>query len=328
MSILHAKCTVCSGSVSRFGGRRRLCSQCGRTWSVRPRKRGRRPLRTGSNLPELILLDRHCARQLVPRYNCSAAVLRYRTRKRMDVIAKRPGQLLIPEGNLVLMVDGLWCTFRGRYWVLYNMAVKPVTENVAYLLDPIQRCGRENARGWDAAINTIPMEIRERIRALISDGLPGFEVIAQQQGWINQFCHRHLIASLESKLGRHRRQLGSRWLRERIYAAVCDALVTTDEHQLELLEEQLKHLVERWDCTRKLRWTVTQFLRLKDSFRAHLLHPDLRLPTTTGSLESLHSLLRVAIGTANNSESAFLRTKSFIRIRQTITCNGTGLQQN
>lgn len=246
----------------------------------------------------------------------------------MRGIAERPSQLVIPEGNLVLMVDGLWCTFRDHYWVLYNMAVKPVAEDVAYLLDPIQRCGRENARGWGAAINTIPGEIKERIRALVSDGLPGFETVAQQQGWISQFCHRHLIASLESKLGRHRRQLGSRWLRERIFAAVCDALATTDEHQLKLIEEQVEHFVERWDCTRRLRWTVTQFLRLKDSFRAYLLHPDLRLPTTTGSLESLHSLLRVAIGTANNPESAFRRATAFIRLRQTITCNGPILQQN
>lgn len=325
---MHTKCPLCAGKIYRFGGRRRRCSQCGHTWSIRPKKRGRKPLRTGSKLPELILLDRHNARQLVPRYRCSAATLRYRARERMSVITERPGQLRIPEGDLVLMVDGLWCTFQGRYWVLYDMAVKPVTEDVAYLLDPIQRCGRENARGWSAAISTIPREIKERIRALISDGLPGFETIGQQQGWVNQFCHWHLISSLESKLGRHRRQLGSRWLRERIYAAVCDALVTTDEHQLGLLEEQLKQLIGRWDCTRRLRWTVSQFLRLKDSFRAYLRYPDLRLPTTTGSLESLHNLLRVAIGTVNNPESALLRATTCIRLRRTITCNGPILQQN
>jgi transposase-like protein len=246
----------------------------------------------------------------------------------MYVIAERPGQALIPGGDLALVVDGLWCTFQGRYWVLYNMAVKPVVEDVAYLLDPIQRCGRENAQGWSAAISTIPRAIKDRIRALISDGLPGFETIGQQQGWVSQFCHWHLTRSLESKLGRHRRQLGSRWLRERIYAAVCDALTTTDEHQLGLLEERLRQLIERWDCTRKLRWTVSQFLRLKDSFRAYLRHPDLRLPTTTGSLESLHNLLRVAIGTVNNPESALLRATAHLRLRQTITCNGRILQQN
>ena len=128
---MHTKCPYCSGKIYHFGGRRRRCSQCGRTWSVRPQKRGRKPLRTGPNLPRLILLERHNARQLVPRYDCSAATLRYRAREHMRVIAERPGQLLIPEGDLVLLVDGLWSTFQDHYWVLYNMAVKPVTENVA-----------------------------------------------------------------------------------------------------------------------------------------------------------------------------------------------------
>src|SRR5512136_667199 len=278
MSIVHAKCPFCAGEVYRFGGRRRRCSQCGHTWSIRPRKRGRRPARIGHSLPRLILLEQYRARQLTSRYDCLPPVLRYHARKHMAAILRQPNPLSLPADDLVLLVDGLWSTFGDQYWVLYDMAIKPTTENVAYFLDPIQRCGRENATGWNAAIDTIPWDLKERVRALISDDLPGFAAIARQHHWLNQFCHWHLLVALESKLGRHRRQLGSRWLRERIYAAVREALLTTDEQRLRQLEDQLKQLTGRWDCTRRLRWTVSEFLSRQSSYRAYLRYPDLKLP--------------------------------------------------
>jgi hypothetical protein len=328
MAILHAKCTVCGGSVYRFGGRRRRCSRCGRTWSIRRKKRGRKVARTGIKLPELILLEHHTARQLTSRYRCSVSRVRYRARGRIETLIESPDQVQIPSGDLVLLVDGLWFTFQGQRWVLYDMAIKPVSENVAYFFDPIQRPGPENAAGWNAAIDTLPWDVIDRTRALISDGLAGFEAIARRYLWVNQFCHRHLIAALESKLGRHRRQLGSRWLRERIYAAVREALTTSDTQRLKQLEERIKQLIGRWDCTRSLRSTVNHFLKLQDSFRAYLRYPELNLPTTTNTMESMHNLLRDAIGSVNNPESACARATGLIRLHRTITCNGHSLQQN
>jgi len=328
MSIVHAKCPLCGGEVYRFGNRRRRCSQCGHTYSIRPKKRGRKCARTGRKLPQLILLEKHSARQLTARYGSSSATLRYHVRKQMTAIVQRPVSLTLPDGDLVLLVDGLWSTFQDKYWVLYNMAIKPVNENLAYFLDPVQRCGRENARGWEAALSTLSWDLKERIRALISDGLPGFEAIARRHWWHNQFCHWHLLTSLESKLGRRRRVLGSRWLRERIYVLVREALVTTDEERLRLLTEQLKQLTGRWDCTRPLRWTVSEFLSRANYYRAYLRYPELRLPTTTGAIESMHGLLREAIGSVNNPEAVLLRATAFLRLRRSITCNGSVLQQN
>jgi hypothetical protein len=294
---------------------------------VRPKRRGRKHYRSSYVLPTLILLRRHTIPQLTSRYHASPAALRYRAREAMRAVTRQAHQLSLPDGDLVLLVDGLWSTFQGEYWVLYDMAVKSVAENMVYFLDPVQRLGREGAEGWQTAVATLPPELRIRVKAMVSDGLPCFEAVAQRNHWLNQFCHWHLRQALESKLGRHRRQLGSRWLRERIYQAVCEALKTSDAQRLEELSCQLQHWVGHWDCTRRLRWVVNQFLRRRDSFRTYLDHPDLGLPTTVCSLESMHHLLRGAIGSVNNPQSLLLRATTFLRFHPTLICNASS-QQN
>jgi hypothetical protein len=48
----------------------------------------------------------------------------------------------------VLLADGLWLVFGERIWVLYNTAVKPVTADSAFFLDPFLMQGIEHAKGW------------------------------------------------------------------------------------------------------------------------------------------------------------------------------------
>lgn len=235
--------------------------------------------------------------------------------------------MTIPETDLVLLIDGLWSRFQGTPWVLYDMAVKPVATNVAHFLDPFVRSKRENVIGWQEALATIPRVIQRRIRALVSDDLPGLATLAQERGWVHQLCHYHLIAALELKMGWARPRLPTRWLRDEIYRSICEALVTTDEPRLAVLYERLQYLARRWDCRRRLRWIVNQFLRQADRFRAYLRYPELTLPTTTSAMESMHSLLRAAIGSVNNPQSLLNRATAFLRMHPTITCNGKVLTQ-
>ncbi|MEO0108399.1 MAG: hypothetical protein ABIK62_04425, partial [candidate division WOR-3 bacterium] len=93
-------------------------------------------------------------------------------------------------------------------------------------------------------------------------------------------------------------------LRDEIYQLIREALVVTDEPRLVTITARLRHLAQRWDCRRRLRWLVNQFLRQMDQYRAYLRYPELNLPTTTSAMESMHGLLRPAVGTVNTPPSA------------------------
>jgi hypothetical protein len=279
-------------------------------------------------LPRRILLERQLVRNITRRGHGSPSSLRRWNRKAMQRIVQQPNQATIPDSDLVLLVDGLWSTFQGEYWVLYDMAVKPIETNVAYFLDPFLRSKRETVVGWRAALASIPESIRKRVRALVSDGIPGLDVVAQGHGWVHQLCHWHLLSALEGKLGRARARLPTRWLREGIYQAICEAVRTIDEERLITLRARLKYLAGRWDCRRRLRMMTNEFLRQEGAFQAYLRYPGLRLPTTICTMESMHRLLRGAIGTVSNPDSLRLRATAFLRLHPTITCNGRILQQN
>lgn len=253
--------------------------------------------------------------------------MRRRVRVSIASLGQLPADRLIPAGDLVLLVDGCWSTFKNRLWVLYDMALKPVGSDIAYFLDPYLRCGRENALGWQAALATIRGDILERVKALVSDGLPGFATIAREYGWVHQYCHWHLICALQRQLGWHRRYPPDPWLRNTIYRTLREVLVIRDGPRLEALCCQLRELIGQHNCTRQLRRIVGEFLRRRDDFRAYLRYPDLKLPRTTCTVESMHRLLRQAIGTANNPNSLLARAKAFIRLHPTCTCNSSAFAQ-
>ena len=327
MAILHAKCTRCGGRVHRFGGRRRRCTRCGRTWSIRPKRRGRKPRRPQLSLVKAIIRDKYPARQLHRRHHCSYATLRRRISAATRRFVQLPGDYGLPPGDLVLVVDALWSILGGQLWVLYNLALKPVAANVAWFLDPYLGCGRENTANWQSALAAVDRSITERVKALVSDGLRAFPGIVRQHNWVHQLCHRHLLRSVERALGWFRRYPPDPWLRAPIYRILCNALETSDGRQADVLCDELAVLIGEHNCTRLLRRSVGEFLRQRNAFRAYRLHPELHLPTTTSMVESMHSQLRRAISTTNNPRSLWERAQAFIRLHPRWTCNGTDLTQ-
>ena len=234
---------------------------------------------------------------------------------------------MIPAGGLVLLIDGLWSRLRGKRWVLYNIALKPLASNTAWFIAPYLRIGHESIRGWEAALATIPSELAERIRALVSDGLPGIDMLAQAYGWPLQLCHRHLTSALRNQLGHPRRQRTSQRPGRDIRAAIHESLATKDYRRLMELCREITSLCDHPNCTKGLRRVAGHFVRRQLQYRTYLLHPELDLPTTTCSVESMHSLLRKAIGTVNDSRSMHRRATAYLRLRPTITCNGASRQQ-
>ena len=102
MATLHARSTCCGARIHRFGGRRRRCCSCGRTWSVRRRKRGPAAARTATRLAKLVLLEKAPVRLLARRYLRSPAGVRRRLRQTCGRMAAEPLEPTLPDGDLVL----------------------------------------------------------------------------------------------------------------------------------------------------------------------------------------------------------------------------------
>src|SRR5262245_25651402 len=126
MKSVHAKSPCCGARVRRFGPRRRQCVICGRTWTVRPRKRGRPRHRMELAALRRVLLEGLTLGQVYSKHTRVALpAYRYRFRQALKHWVARPRDLTELRGPLVLLADGLWFEFDGIPWVLYLMALKP-----------------------------------------------------------------------------------------------------------------------------------------------------------------------------------------------------------
>ena len=311
-----------------MGGRRRRCLLCGKTWSVRHKKRGRKPHRISPALVESVIIDRCPTRLLSRRHHCSPVTMRHRIAGAIRQLTRSPDESKLPAGDLILEMDGFWSDFSNQLWVLYNMAVRPVDTNVAWVLDPYLAAGREHSLTWRIALEGVHRDIFRRVKALVSDRLPGLKGIAEDYGWVHQSCHNHLLRSVERAWGRYRVSAPDPWLRMPIYYALREALQTDNEQRARVLCEQLRELIAQHNCSMTLHRLINEFLKRYSSFRAYRLYPELHLPTTTATMESLHSQLRRAVSTTNNPRSFWERAQAYIRLHPTGLCNGSAFAQN
>lgn len=331
MKTLHAKSTCCGARIYRFGGRRRQCQACGRTWRIRRKKRGRTPRRLPPAFVKRIVLGQGTLQVQARRYGLTPQGLSYHFRQELRRCLRRPPGRLIPSGDLVLLLDGLWFRFRQRPWVLYLMALKPCGADYAIFLDPVLCAGRENLLIWSALIEGIPGEIRRRIRGLVTDNLRGMKSLAHQYGWVLQLCQFHLISQLQGRRGRNKKTLTGRSIRERLYQLTRQALHVPDGPILQRTVKRLQLTVEQPLPARKMRMAVREFLRDLDHYRAYQTAPELRLPTTTNTVECMGHIIRDRLRRARH-----LRTPSalqawvtgLLRVRSQVTCNGKHFQPN
>jgi hypothetical protein len=327
----HAKSPCCGAKIYRFGSRRRQCSQCKRTWRIRKKRRGGKAHRVRPGLLKAVLLDGRTLKTLAPRYGVTRQGLSRRFRRMLRQFVSRSRNLRVPRGPLVLVLDGLYFRFQRKDWVLYVMAVKPCHQNRAIFLDPVLQPGRENLRGWSQAFTTIPASIHRRIRASVSDEISGIIKLGKGEGWIVQLCHFHLISRLQNCRGRRNRRLADRPLREELYQRTREALDLPDGPNLQTVLRQLRDLVPQATGLRVMRMIVREFLRRIDHFRAYRKHPELNLPTTTGTVEAMNHKLRDLMRqtrSISSPQALKLWATALIRMRPIVMCNGKNFQPN
>jgi hypothetical protein len=326
MKSKHAKSPCCGARVRRFGPRRRQCVQCRRTWTVRPKKRGRPSHRTPVSVLHRVLVDGFTLTQLFSkRSGVALPAYRYRFRQALHGFVARPSPQVIPSGPLVLLADGLWFEFDARPWVLYLTALKPCCGNDATFLDPLLLPGREGASRWQQALEAIPSGATRRIQAMVVDNLPGMQKLAYQRQWVLQLCHFHLLLKLQAQRRGMRYTLRGGSVREEIHQLIRRILELPEGNRLSGVLKQLTRL-SHGDCgTVRIQTTVREFLKGLPFYRSYLKHPHLELPTTTNSVESMCRLLRELFRSSragSNPASVLLWATALIRMRPNVTCNG------
>lgn len=322
MTTLHAKSPCCRGSINRFGKRRRQCNVCKRTWRIRQKHRGRKRQRIAIALLNRILLKRHTIDHEKRNVRLSRSGIALRYAKAMRSLVDRHHSLRLRNVPHALLGDGLYFKFRRKEWVMYLMAIKSSRSKRAYFLDPVLLEGRECYERWIQAIATIPPAVEKRICAFVSDGFRGSQMLSEQNHWLHQRCHFHLLANLVRGKGKRRYRIRSSRLRDKLLEATRIILASQSTHALTQARKTIRKLIGRPTCPPYIRKQALEFLEREQDFRTYLQHPKLNLPTTTNAVESTGRMIRKVTTTARTPKSLLLRATAFLRLKKFVVCNG------
>ncbi len=322
MATQHAKSPCCRGRINRFGKRRRRCSICKHTWRIRQKHRGRKRKRIATALLDRILLEKHTIAQERRNVRLSRSGIAARYVKAMRSLVDRRHSLRLPSSPYALLGDGLYFKFKRREWVMYLMAAKSARGKKAYFLDPVLLEGRECYERWVQAITMIPLPVKKRIRAFVSDGFRGSQLLSEQNRWLHQRCHFHLLANLVRGKGKRRYRIRSSRLRDTLLEATRIILNSQSSHLLAQARITARRLINRSTCPPYIRKQALEFLEREQDFRTYLHYPKLHLPTTTSAIESTGRMMRRATRTTRTPESLLLRATAFLRLKKFVICNG------
>jgi hypothetical protein len=315
MNILHEKSSCCRGKVRRFGGRRRQCVTCHRTWSTWQRKRGVKPKRVATQLLFKYLKNRCCPLR--------KPYLRARTRKALAVFIRKEKWAEIPSGQLIAIADAMVQRINRKVFTVYFILLKDSLSDKAVIAPPVLLAGTEDSFGWVKAFSRLPGNSQSRIVALACDGRTALVYLAQKSGWRIQRCHFHLRARISNYsssfyLARHP-EIG-----QRVNGLVTIVLASKNQEEVEdALGKLESYRISLFSVG--LRKVISGFLKNYTDYRTYLNYPNLNLPTTTNSIESLIGTIREVQHRARGFSSIDSLEKWIIGVlkcRKYQTCNG------
>ncbi len=319
MKILHEKSKCCGVKIIRFGGKRRQCTACQKTWRVHPASRGRKPSRKPPNYLKRVFCDGFLVKHLSIYSGLSEANIYKRFSQCLNAAVKRRRIVRVGGKKLILLIDAEWKYFGGRLWTLYFLAVKSTTSKKVTILDPVLYQGKEKAEVWNLIFESLPPGIKDRVVALVSDGIRGIETISEDHDWVLQRCHFHLLSQLQKRRGK-RASTPGRKIREQIYYLTKEALKETSPNKLDNLCKKLAELIQHPGCPKQMRMIVREFLRRFPDYLSYLEYPELNLPTTTNVMESINSMVVRTTKTVNTPEAWHRWSIACIRFKSTFTC--------
>jgi hypothetical protein len=315
--------------VYRVGNRRRQCSICRKTWSIRKKKRGRKVIRVHPSIDAIAFSHQESLRHKAKRLNKSREIVRRRHAKNIDALLRKTAKPKAPPGKLIAIVDAIAFSFKRRSFTFYNILLRSTSRKNAVVMEPVLLEGCETITGWKKAFDQLDDETHGRIIVVVSDGLTGMKNYALQQGWIYQRCHFHLLKTLQTLRGKRWRNVPQKEVREEVYQLVRKLLEVPSEdesYQIYLNLKELSKFCPTWFGLR-LRGCLRQW----KSFRSYRMYPKLHIPTTTNSVECINRLIRDTSHRTRgfrNPESLNRWVVLQVRTMPQIKCNGHNYQQN
>jgi DNA-binding Lrp family transcriptional regulator len=331
MSQKHAKSPCCRGKIYHFGQRRRQCFVCKKTWRIRQKKKGRKLKRISRELVKRYLsngsfnLEEHAHR-----LGLSLAALHYRIRKSRDIFLEKEHWLSIPVNqSFIIIVDALILQIQKRFFTAYFILLRSIKDDKAIILEPSIFSRYENKADWQHVLNRIPEKSRRRILALVGDGEPCFATITRQHGWLLQRCHFHLLAELY-RFASFKRKSRNRKLAEKINKLVRSIISTTNIKELKRSLRKVNSLIQNPDVPERIKARFLKgFCRNFQFYRTYLNYPNLNLPITTNSCETLCRITRNFLNKIhglNTAQSLTKWIKALMLFRKKIYCKRTNFQ--
>lgn len=326
MKHLHEKSPCCGAKIKQHGGRRRQCLRCKKTWRVWLKKRGRKKCRYSfSSLLKFLNNDNGPLAKQASRLGLKPNSFQRRIRKNLESYIKKTPWPKIPNGKLIVIADAIEQNIQGNVWTIYFVLFRAVKSNQAVISPPAFYPGIENFRqAWRVHFKNLPNDVKKRVLALVCDGNSALVSIAKQQGWILQRCHFHLKHRIANYIRTgpmaRRRVLGLK-----IKKLVDTILLEPDENKIIGALEELKLILFKKIKSRFLKKYIRGFINNYQHYRSYLYYPELNLPNTSNSVESLNNLVRNMQHKARGFRSKRSLEKWIIalcKFRQSITCNG------
>lgn len=319
MKILHKKSECCNAKIVRFGAKRRQCTACKRTWRVYPAKRGPKPSRKQCNYLKKVFNHGLRVKQLSLNSRLSTDAVYKRFAKNLNEVIKKKRIIRIRGSELILIIDAQWHYFKKELWTIYCLSIKSANSGMATMLDPVLKQGKESAASWNEIFNQLPLSIKNRIVVIVSDGIRGIEGVVENNGWIIQRCHFHLLSLLQKMRGKRASTYG-RLVREEIYRLVKLSLSETSTFRLNIIYRRLTMLSQEDGCPKRMRMIVRDFLRRISEFRNYLSYSDLNIPITTNVMESFNSFAREKAKTVNTPKSWHKWVIACARLKSKFIC--------
>lgn len=254
---------------------------------------------------------------------CSEAYMQKALCKSREYFLKTTSWREIPPDNLILIADAVVEMVERKWRTVYLMLARTIEGNEAVILPPVILPGTETVQGWRIALNTISPGAQDRIVAIVCDGHRGLVLEGTRHGWILQRCHFHLLARIQNQRSRSRTARNTNEAK-RIFSHTRVILKSTDEATVMTALNALEEI--SWLSTsQEIRKVLSGFVTNYRDYRSYLTYPDLRLPITNNTAESLGSI----IADLKRRMRGFPTVRSFekwifalLKFKKKIICNG------